>query len=244
MARTPEFENEEEVEFFADYYEEEEEVEFLAGYSSDKERQDSEPRRSENLDALRTLMTDVPSGPIPNDMIKELERRIIEAWDDISLAGTSLDMHSWKLATRMESIVWDPPHLRFRVEKHRAIAMGSTRAEIWAVNLLLEEGFAYCHKVGYRQLYARDGSLNFAKIAEGILELINNGEESHPGLKWLERGTKIRIILVRFLPKSRFKETAQSRSRKLRKKLGEILGKAGWIETGGPSCVVFERSPK
>ncbi len=64
-------------------------------------------------------------------------------------------MHAGKLG-RMEDVRWEPPVLSFRIERHGAMGVGSTRAELqnWRVDFDLKPAQCECSR-GYRQALAR-----------------------------------------------------------------------------------------
>src|SRR5262245_40578289 len=85
------------------------------------------------LDQLRQLLEAHEPGPL--SLTPEMERLLAEGWS--ALTGTHGGMWGCKLFGRMESVKWQPPLLGFRIERHGAFKMGSTRAEIqvWEVDL-------------------------------------------------------------------------------------------------------------
>ncbi len=189
------------------------------------------------LREFRDYMRDLPQGEVNN--IAELERRLASCWD--FLDGSDLErMAPHKLRNRVEDPWWDPPMLCFTIERHGGLAMGSTRAELqrWVVDV--DAGTADCCPAGYRQLYKRDAPVKVGPIAEEVVGLILAGQQD-PRLTWIELGRRVRVTLSACLPIASNQQTHQGRSRRLRRKLRELLEPQGWKEVGPFNRVIFER---
>jgi hypothetical protein len=107
-------------------------------------------------------------------------------------------MHAGKLA-RMEAVRWEPPILSFTIERHGAMALGSTRAELqhWRVDFDLIR--ASCVKDrGYRQLLPRAERVKAEPVATEIAEAINAGRADER-LSWGRDGT-VRVVLTKVFP--------------------------------------------
>src|SRR5208337_4181042 len=101
---------------------------------------------------LKGHLTELPPGEVavPGALIALLTG----CWHELH-GGAVEGMKTSKLA-RMENVRWDPPILSFQLERHGALALGSTRAElqVWRVDLYTNR--ATCAKSrSYRQLVSR-----------------------------------------------------------------------------------------
>jgi hypothetical protein len=142
-------------------------------------------------------------------------------------------MNAGKLA-RMEAVRWEPPILSFTIERHGAMALGSTRAELqrWRVDLDLIR--ATCIKErSYRQLVPRAERVKAEPVATEIAEAINAGRADQR-LSWGRDGT-VRVVLTKVFPYgSGCMETIAGRRKRFRtaltEPLTELLKENGWRE--------------
>jgi hypothetical protein len=84
---------------------------------------------------------------------------------------------------RMETVRWHPPVLSFTMERHRAMGVGSTRAELqnWRVNL--DRKIAQCERSRtYRQALPRSGAVKIEPIARELADNIIAGRAD----QWLK----------------------------------------------------------
>lgn len=124
--------------------------------------------RNNALAALQAYLAHMASGEITN--ATEVERLLAVAWDD--LLRDDGGMESYKLFNRMEDVTWTPPLLTFRIERHGATVMGSSRAEMQAWTIDVEKGTACCEAKGYRQLSPRQRPLDVKPLAAEVAGLI------------------------------------------------------------------------
>jgi hypothetical protein len=99
----------------------------------------------------------------------------------------------------MEAVHWEPPLLSFTIERHGAMALGSTRAELqrWRVDLRRLQ--ASCIKDrGYRQLRQRAEPVKTEPMAAELVEAISEGRAGDR-LKWGHDGT-VRVVLTKVFP--------------------------------------------
>ena len=87
--------------------------------------------RAGSIDALCEHLAALPTGPVDKDALLAV---LGDAWEKFD-GGDEHAMAAYKL-DRMEEPSWSPPFLCFDIERHGAIAMGSTYAEVqtWAVD--------------------------------------------------------------------------------------------------------------
>jgi hypothetical protein len=97
--------------------------------------------------------------------------------------GDSERMHGGKLYGRMEAVCWEPPLLRFIIERHGGMALGSTRAERHEWVLDVERKTAECTLLGYRQVRPRLPTLKIEPIVEEIVDALQT-KRADPRLKW------------------------------------------------------------
>ncbi len=82
----------------------------------------------DELEQLRTFLAGVPAGGYEGN--EQLEGLLARAWHLLQGGGDE-DMAGYKIIDRPEGLRWEPPHLRFEIERHGAmVAGGSSRAEI------------------------------------------------------------------------------------------------------------------
>jgi hypothetical protein len=137
----------------------------------------------------------------------------------------------------MESVVWNPPKLKFTIERHGGTVNGSSRAELQHWCLDLETVTATLEKVGQRQLSPMRPCLDVVPLAETIANLAANGQQ-HEWLKW-DSSNRVRVRIGTILPEgSAVKETLEGRRKRFWKELVPQMESAGW-KWGGRG--VFEK---
>lgn len=68
--------------------------------------------------------------------LAKLEVLLAVCWEELD-GGSDEGMSGDKLHGRMEGVAWQPPILKFRIERHGGTALGSTRADVhdWTVDV-------------------------------------------------------------------------------------------------------------
>ncbi|MGH6992151.1 MAG: hypothetical protein ACREEH_02325, partial [Caulobacteraceae bacterium] len=142
-------------------------------------------------------LASMPSGEIPGDLVRELERFLASRWD--RLTGSRVGgMSGSKLIGRTEDMEWSPPILAFGIERHGALVNGSSRAELQRWRVDLGRGEAELVQSRRRQIFPADARLNVKPIAAEIAALIREGGED-PRIK--RRGAEyVRIVLSEVIP--------------------------------------------
>ncbi len=141
--------------------------------------------------------------------------------------GNDGGMTSTKLLGRIENPVWNPPRIVFRIERHGATVMGSSRAELQEWTIDLEQRTATAETVGRRQVRPMQRRLDVQSIAEQIAAAILAGRPDD-GLKW-DGEDHVRLLVGEVLPAgSAVKGTLAGRRRRLREALAGLIGAAGW----------------
>jgi hypothetical protein len=131
----------------------------------------------------------------------------------------------------MEDVTWEPPVLRFSIERHGGTVMGSSRAEVqhWEVNV--EQKTAAVVKCGHRQLKPMAERVYIKPLAESILAAIRSGS----GNELVEKhddGT-FSLNTTRIFPKgSAVRMTLEGRRKRLREAVAGVLLKEGWQRLG------------
>ena len=175
--------------------------------------------RLDPIHCLRELLAD-PAPPT-----SEIETHFAQVWD--ALAGDDGGMLSRKLHGRMEGVVWNPPVLTFRIERHGATVLGSSRAEAQEWTVDLEQRTKSVVVVGRRQLQPPQSRMNVMPVAEELASAILGGRQD-PRLKW-DGPDRFRLLIGEVLPAgSAVKETLAARRKRLREAVAKLLAAAGW----------------
>lgn len=157
----------------------------------------------------------------------EIEAPLADVWDSLQGSGEG-GMCAYKLIGRIEDPSWEPPLLRFSIERHGAARYGSTRAEIqcWVVDM--EAGDASIGSTRQRQLRPTAPRFQAAKLATEIAEAVGNGEP-HPLIDWNQDGGGFVFVADRVPELNEgFKQTLEGRQRRMREELHLALAQAGW----------------
>jgi len=136
-------------------------------------------------------------------------------------------MHAGKLG-RMENGRWGPPVLSFTIERHGAMALGSTRAELQNWRVDLDHKTAACERSrSYRQVVARAEGIRIEPIARELAGRIVARSLDHR-FKW--QGTEtVRIVMAKIFPSdSGYKRTVTGRRKRLRMLIEPLLREKGW----------------
>jgi hypothetical protein len=85
------------------------------------------------MNSLVTYLATIPPGPVPD--LGDLERLLTDCWHEFT--GDDGGMAGQKLLGRMEEVVWEPPILTFKIERHGGTVLGSSRAtpQEWRLDL-------------------------------------------------------------------------------------------------------------
>ncbi len=146
------------------------------------------------------------------------------SWD--VLAGDDGGMTRSKLFGRMERVVWQPPKFIFRIERHGATVMGSSRAELQEWTIDLEQRTKTVQTVSRRQVRPMQGRLDVQPIAEEIVAAILTGRPDDR-LKW-DGEDQVRLLIGEVLPAgSAVKETLAGRRKRLRDEVAALIAGLG-----------------
>jgi len=183
---------------------------------------------SEIIKELNDYLADVPTGAISET--SELERVLAGWWDELE-GSSEGGMEGWKLLNRMEQVVWNPPILKFVIERHGGVECGGTRAELQHWEIDVAEGTATITKTGYRQLYSMAARLALKPMAQEIAQRILDGDEDDR-LEWAEGGD-VRVLAYKVFPTGTgFKRTVEGRRIRLCGYIVDVLADHGWEKIG------------
>lgn len=181
------------------------------------------PDRTPAIESIRLHCAVLSPGPVAD--VPTLERRLAAVWDELS--GDDGGMDADKLPKRMENPIWNPPILTFRIERHGAASLGSSRAEVqeWTVNL--ERTTTTVKVAGRRQIGPLQPKLDVKSIAADLCSAILTGKQDDR-LKW-DGKSKVKLLIGKVLPeRSAVKETLADRRKRLRNELTRLLAPEGW----------------
>lgn len=141
---------------------------------------------------------------------------------------------------RLENLVWDPPILSFEMERHGGTVLGSSRADVQAWTVNLDTLCVSSCIVGHHQLRPMDKRLDTASLASEIAALIEN-KTTDSRLTWLA-STRVRVSIRDTIPETNFK-TIQSRRKRFRSQLADLLKQGGWYPVTGTTPNTYEMLP-
>jgi hypothetical protein len=191
--------------------------------------------RDKMLADMRAHLASLPVGTItePNrtqtiHRLCEFLERLNAEWEE-STTGRKL--------LRAEDLRWDPPYLRFTLERHGSTVNGSTTASLHRWTFNTETGGASLEQKGIRQLEKKAKSFDAKSVGKEIAKIITDHGDD-PRISWLEDGA-VQVHLSRATPSAR-QQTQIGRNKRLRQVLTAELAGAGWVPMPGSRCC-FER---
>ena len=169
----------------------------------------------------------LPPGPVAD--VSTLDRLLAAAWDD--LVSDHDGMEGYKLLSRMESVIWNPPLLSFVIERHGGTVLGSTRAELQHWHVDVEKGIATLGKVGWRQKRPSTKRFPMKQIVAEIIDSIQQGQDDDR-LQW-DRPNKVKLKTCELFPRgSAYRMTLDARRKAFRSLVAAVLIKEGWGQLG------------
>ena len=170
------------------------------------------------LALLRERLRSIKPGEVPHSA--EVIELLNDCWDEIE--GTTVSSMTAHKLDRAEQVTWDPPELRFVIERHGAVVWGSIRAELqgWTINVDLAE--AHVLEVGRRQIRPSSPRLDVDPLARLLASAIEEGTDD-PGLKWVGP-SKVRVLIGKVVPDDAPKQTVTGRRKRLREALARRIG--------------------
>lgn len=197
----------------------------------------------QSLESLRAWLADLPLGPVADTHRAELLGRLAGCWDAFA-GGSDSRMATHKL-TRAEGLEWEPPAIRFEIERHGGTVLGSIYAEVqaWTVDTA-----AATASTGYgarrRRLGDATPRLDVRPLADDLAGAIL-AQRDHHALKWSPGRRVVRLNIGAVIPDNGPKETIGARRKRLRAALAERL--AGWEPTAANRYEMLdhdERGPR
>jgi len=185
----------------------------------------SEPRTTEAIERLRHALDEGASMEV-------LARLLEKVWEGLDGDPHDTAMAAWKVR-RIESFSWEPPVLYFDIERHGAIVMRGTRAEVqtWAVDL--DEREAWLDSTRKRQLRPMAPRFQAQPLAAELAAAIVAGEEDER-LERRSDGT-VRVLLSQIPEVSQgYKQTLEDRRHRLAEALAAALTPGGWERAARP----------
>src|ERR1700733_379101 len=121
--------------------------------------------------ALAEYLDNIPPGPIAD--ISALTNRLCTAWPELRGSGEQSTTPS-KLAGRIEEPIWNPPNLKFVIERHGPTVNGSVWANLheWVVDV--RAGTAAISSQRRRLVEAMDKPVKLRPLAEAIAKAMSN----------------------------------------------------------------------
>ncbi|HJN09525.1 MAG TPA: hypothetical protein QF564_12605 [Pirellulaceae bacterium] len=177
------------------------------------------------MKTLKEVLTHTPPGNISDP--SDLDRLLAEHWHEFNGSNDG-GMQSYKLRGRMEDVMWNPPILRFAIERHGGTMCGSTRAELQHWEVDLDAGTAETTKTGHRQLEPMAPRISIKGMAEEIAQSILNDAGHRSYYRDKHDGNIVVVASLLFPTGSGFKRTVEGRRMRLCKYIEAILADHGW----------------
>lgn len=190
---------------------------------------------------LSAYLAALPTGPVAEDHAGEVISLLRESWEAFS-GSSDTSMTSAKLTgIRVEDLTWDPPCLKFAIERHGGTVMGSKNAELhwWRVNL--DSLQASCGSAGHRRLVSYSPKLDVRPLANDICQLITGGASTTDDRVTWRSATCVKVNVSVLIPDGHAKQTARGRRKRFRAALEPLMADAGWHRLKSETHLVFER---
>jgi hypothetical protein len=194
----------------------------------DGKRSKGRGSRQMTLARLRSLLKQLPTGPINKVVVLEVERLLAVCWGELQKATIDQGFEPYKALGRTEKTTWTPPLLEFDIERHGDTVMGSVYADVhhWIVDT--KTGIASLEVGGRRQVREKANPLNTEELAAQIASLILSNT-SDLRLVWKAEG-KVQLVIAQIIPQTN-RMTTNSRRKRFRQSLSDILEGHGWRMT-------------
>jgi hypothetical protein len=173
--------------------------------------------------ALRDYLDEIGPGDIPSDHHKQVTTLVTAIWDGLEGSRES-SMEARKLA-RIEAPRWEPPLLG--IERHGAVAMGGTRAEVYRWTVDLDTMTADITDARSRQLYPMADRFYAKPVAAELVQIVlRHGDD--PRLKWSAGKSDVRLVMKAVVPDDGYKQTVAGRRLRMRDEFCAAMTAAGW----------------
>jgi hypothetical protein len=189
-----------------------------------------------DLDETRAFVDELPTGRLTKANTTEVERRLSTCWH--LLEGSEAGgMEGRKFLGRTENMEWEPPTLRFQLERHGGAVHGSSRAELqrWEIDLQVE--IARIVDSSRRQLRQADPRLDVCAIAAEIASIVIEGRDD---VRVQHRNGSVTILTADIIPLTN-KQTTADRRKRFIQRLEQLLAAQGWRRRRAGRHPIFER---
>lgn len=177
------------------------------------------------VQALLKKLKTVHPGPIPEDDEIHVTQLLIDAWEELD-GSSAENTTSDKVGGRIESLIWDDPILKFKIERHGRTMNGSSRASLHTWNINPELGTAVIAINGTRQLTPNAPRLNVKLLAEELKQIILS-EGTDPRVTWDEEKTSAKVNLGIVIPTTN-QQTTSARRKRFRDAMKDVMQNTGW----------------
>ena len=176
---------------------------------------------------LETILGGLSAGLVNESDTSRVEGFLAEHWDQL-VEVVDGGMQGFKVRDRTEKMQWQPPVLRFTIERHGGFVLGSSRATLqpWVFDTALH--VARFGEAGYRQRHPRSPRLDVEGIAVELAPLIL-GHREDPRLQWTRNG-KVSVKTGEIL--GEVKRTYEGRQKRFRKAILKLIEPHGWVANG------------
>lgn len=178
----------------------------------------------EEINALRGFLSDLPSTTVKDTT--ELSRLLARCWCEFSGCNDG-GMVADKLVGRIESVEWNPPHLKFIIERHGGTVHGSARAELQYWQIDIDRRAACIQRTSHRQLSKMAPRLDVHPLCEEVCHLIVS-RQSDPRLLW-KSDSQVQVRIGQIIQDVGPVQTTQGRRRRFRDTLSSMLASHGWL---------------
>ena len=177
---------------------------------------------------LKALLEKTPDGPICD--ASEIKELLVDCWKEF-VGGDAEAMAPRKLRRDIENVSWNAPILKFRIERHGAVVLGSGLANIqeWHVNI--PNKTAACKRVQGRRVRLAARKMDTAAMANDLAKLIIS-QTDDPRLTWTDDNT-VRLDIGEIIPESGPKQTVATRRKRFKAELATGLSSSGWVAVPG-----------
>lgn len=160
-----------------------------------------------------------------------------------AIRGSSEEAMAEHKLERAYGLEWQPPLLRFRIERHGSYMLGSTRAEKqwWEIDIDQARVIGVGTH-GYRQVVSNAKRLNVQPLAEEIVGIAYNGQADER-LRWTADRLRVTFNLTKAIDLAvgpSPNQTREGRRKRLGKAVRELMIASGWLDRGRNT---YERLP-
>src|SRR2546425_9689595 len=111
------------------------------------------PKTGREMARLREFLSTLEPGKIKDEETTwRISSLVADSWEEFSVDGNDGGMKPDKAWGRLEEVKWEPPLLFFKIERHGAVSLGSSRAEMQGWTVDVDDGSAGFSTAGYRQM--------------------------------------------------------------------------------------------